>query len=163
MINKLISKLEQKSSQFVIETTNIINWFLLYLDLFFAKDNILYYNQWDILYIELWLNIWSELSKPRPCLVFSDSIANRWDTIIILPIKTYKWKLPHKFCVMIDDFEKIWLKNKSYISITDIRSISKKRITRNLWKIDIYILKSINRKIEKIFNIRKMSSEDNIL
>ena len=45
MINKLISKLEQKSSQFVIETTNIINWFLLYLDLFFAKDNILYYNQ----------------------------------------------------------------------------------------------------------------------
>lgn len=93
-MQRLIENLLQKIKNIATDILNpivcqFLEWFEQILFLHFEKKipNIVL-RQRDIYEIELWQNIWSELNKRRPCLVISDDGFNRWNTVVIIPIKS---------------------------------------------------------------------------
>lgn len=86
-------------------------------------------NIWDIFDIELWINIWSELNKRRPCVVVSKSSFNKWNTVIVVPIRSIKqysklWSISFEIDIMWT-----WLIKKSYLTPINIKEVSKKKNT----------------------------------
>jgi mRNA-degrading endonuclease toxin of MazEF toxin-antitoxin module len=107
------------------------------------------FNKWDIYFVNLWKNIWSELNKNRPCLIISEKKFNAWNTIVIIPLKSYKWKINKKYQIMVNlDFLK---KKKSIIDILSLRQVDKKRINSFIWKINKTDLNNIEYMIVKVF------------
>lgn len=135
--------------------SDFLEWFYEKLDIHFNKNDLnLKLNKWDIVFVNLWKNIWSELNKTRPCIVYSDKKANFWNTVIILPLKSYKWKIVKDFNVFVDKKEILWLEKSSIVDLSSMRQISKKRINKKIWKVWKDILKEIDYKILNLFWIK---------
>ena len=83
----LIEKIKNNKNLGVI--SDFLEWFYEKLNLNFNIKRVgLWFNKWDIYFINLWKNIWSELNKIRPCLIFSNFFVNKWNTIIVIPLKS---------------------------------------------------------------------------
>ena len=141
------------NSEFI---TNILNRYkdLLYIHFEWQIDKR-YYKKWDIVWVNLWYNVWTELNKKRPCVVYSWKNHNQTDNIVIIPIKTYKWKLIDNFQIYINHDDQNNLKNDSLINILSIRSISKKRISQRFGKLSNNDISNLDKKIMYIFEINK--------
>ena len=157
MIKKVISRIEETINNNLNDKNNdivhsILEWFILFLNLFFnwAKHNIIF-KKWDIYIVDLWINIWSELNKKRPCIIISNDRLNRWDCVVILPLKTIKWLNKKYFWIEIKKSSINKFEKDSYTNITDIRSVSKKRISKYIWKLEKGDLLNITKKIQKYF------------
>ena len=104
--------------------------------------------------MNLWQNIWSKLNKIRPCLIYSNYYLNWWNNIIIIPIKTYKTRLNSKIQVLIKKDELNNLDVDSIASLFNIKELSKKRIIRKIWFLDKEVIKIIDNKVKKVFEIK---------
>lgn len=115
---------------------------------------------WDIWICKIWLNIWWEVSKndkfQRPILVISNHL---WaDLVWIIPITTKFKENYKKFYFEINDFEKYWLDEKSYLILNQFKVISKKRLIKKLNNINkkwLYIPKVDKEKITEIKKLIK--------
>jgi len=112
-------------------------------------------SKWRICFVNLWQNIWSELNKQRPCIIYSVKNANFWNTVIIFPLKSYKWRKINDFQIFIKASSINLLKKDSIIDISWIRQIDKKRILTKKWLIEKEIILKIDEKIITIFWIKK--------
>ena len=135
--------------------SDFLEWFYRKLELNFVENSKNFELQkWDIFYIELWKNIWSELNKIRPCIVYSKKYANKWNTVIVIPLKSYKWTKTW-FNILIKKTGLNKLKKDSIVDLTWIKQVSKNRIKWYIWKIENNILLQIDNKILNIFWIKK--------
>lgn len=132
--------------------SDFLEWFYEKINLNFSKETPkLSLSKWDIFFINLWKNIWSELNKTRPCLIISKWLFNNLNTVVIIPLKSYKWKLNRSTQIIIDN--KL-LKKKSIIDCLSIRQIDKKRINNYVWKLKYDDLILVEKKLLKIFWIK---------
>ncbi len=136
--------------------SDFLDWFYEKLNINFNKNYLnLKLNKWDIVFVNLWKNIGSELNKNRPCVVYSLKKANFWGTVVVLPLKTYKWKFNKSFNVLLKLEDVDWLFKDSIIDILAIRQISKKRINKRIWRLKDDILLEIDEKVSNNFWIKK--------
>lgn len=107
----------------------------------------------DILGIDFGINVGREKSGIRPAVVVSDvSINEISENIIVAPLTSYRNKLmpgeelanilPSQF-ILSNKFYK-QLKRTSVVQVEDIRSVSKKRITRFLGDLSDKSLEELN-------------------
>jgi len=112
-------------------------------------------NKWEIYFINLWKNIWTELNKNRPCIIYSSYFFNNWGDVVIVPLKSYKWRINKNINVFITKTQLNWLKKDSIIDIPWIRQVSKKRIWKYIWKTSLENLYKIDNKMLKFLEIKK--------
>lgn len=156
-LNKILNLIESIKNDINLPIiSDFLEWFYEKIDIDFNKKTPdLKLNKWDIVFVNLWKNIWSELNKTRPCIIYSIKKANFWNTVIIIPLKSYKWKINNDF--------QIFLKFNSYNNLTKdsicdiwwIRQISKKRILNKVWVIEKTFIKEMDEKILFIFWMKK--------
>lgn len=161
-LNRLQNKLEEIKNSFTTPIiSDYLDWFVELVDLHFCKEvNSSFFNKWDIYFVNLWKNIWSELNKTRPCIIYSKKFANFWDSVLIIPIKSYKDKqLLKDFHVFIVPTTDNKLTKDSYCDLSSIRQVSKKRINKKVWTLSENIIKEMDSKILKIFWIKKINRE----
>ncbi|MDQ7010097.1 MAG: type II toxin-antitoxin system PemK/MazF family toxin [Candidatus Gracilibacteria bacterium] len=118
---------------------------------------------------EIWVctigvNIGNEISKDgdflRPVLIVGNYMGG--DLVSIIPITTKYKKQYSKFLLEIDDYYNKGLSRKSYLSLNNFKTISKKRLVykiNNTYKINKYFKllskNFINKILEDIFNLNK--------
>lgn len=122
---------------------------------FFKKKNKIV-KIWEIWIAKIWINLWSEISKDwdysRPVLVISNFLW--WDLVWIVPFTTkYKDKYK-KYLLEFNDFEKFWLKEKSYLVLNQFKTISIKRLERKLNNKNVgwVFIRFVS--LEKIYSVR---------
>ena len=136
--------------------SEFLDWFYEVLNLhFFKKEPKLYFKKWDIYFVNLWKNIWSELNKTRPCVIYSVKKANFWNTVIIIPLKSFKWKKLNTFQIFVEKNNNTLLEKNSIIDVSWIKQVSKKRVLNKRWFLNKDIIEEIDFKILKIFGIKK--------
>ncbi len=135
--------------------SDFLEWFYDKIEMNFEKNDLnLKLSKWDIVFVKLWKNIWSELNKTRPCIVYSVKSANFWNTVVILPLKSYKWKISSDFNVFLNKSDELWLEKDSIVDLWWIRQVSKKRINKRIWKVQKELLNEIDFKILWLFWIK---------
>ncbi|NPA87387.1 type II toxin-antitoxin system PemK/MazF family toxin [Caminibacter pacificus] len=98
------------------------------------------YEQYSIVLVNLDPTIGSEIKKTRPCVIISPNEMNfNIKTLIIAPMTSKSKEYPTR----------VKIKDDSFIVLDQIRTIDKKRVIKQLGKID---LKTIS-EIKKILNI----------
>ena len=151
-IQNLIEKIKNDITLPLI--SDFLDWFLEKLDIHFNKNTpSLKLNKWEIYFVKLGQNIWWELNKERPCIIYSDKKYNWWNTVLIIPLKSYKGKINNYFNTFIKS-ENNELKKDSIADLWAIRQISKKRILTKAWKINEKDLEKIDKKLIKILWIK---------
>jgi len=87
-------------------------------------------NRFDVYLINLDPTVGSEIQKTRPCVIISPDEMNRHiRTVIVAPLTTAGKEYPTRIPC---EFNKI----KGYIVLDQIRTIDKKRLIKNLGKLD---------------------------
>ncbi len=86
--------------------------------------------QYDLVLVNLDPTIGSEIKKTRPCLVISPNEMNKYlQTIVIAPVTSTSRDYPTRVSI---NQERI----KGWIIIDQIRTIDKRRIVKNLGKLN---------------------------
>jgi len=152
--NKLDDWLEKESNIFVGETKTHI-----------TKDTYFKYQQGQILKIDFGVNIGSELSHTHFAIVLNDDDNILADSITVLPISSKKgYKRVPLGNILSDMYSKgsKYSCNNSYAMLTQIKSISKKRILLNSknYICDKTTLNKLNKEIKKYFNLYKPTQSD---
>ena len=157
--NYLLKKLNEKILNFFDinheESFFYLTWFNKKIDLHLQKNPELKLNKWEIYFVDLWKNIWSELSKKRPCIIYTDRYFNNWETVVILPLKSFEWKKYNRNINIFIEKDKInKLKENSITDLSWIRQISKKRIWWYIWNLNEDEIFKINKKLSKFLWIK---------
>lgn len=152
-LNKILNLIESLKNDINLPIiSDFLEWFYEKININFNKINPnLKLNKWQIYFVNLWKNIWSELNKNRPCIILSQNYFNNWNTVLIIPIKSYKWKI-NKDTQLLIEIE--LLKNKSLVDFLSIRQIDKRRINNYIWTVWKDNIKKIDKKISKVFWIK---------
>ncbi len=107
---------------------------------------------WDIFLANLSPVIWAEQWWYRPVLIFQKSQLNKiFNTIFIIPITSQlkaKWYMLTYFLDKKDSS----LDKDSICLIFQPRTISKKRLIKKIWKIDLDWLKKIKNELDKLYS-----------
>lgn len=155
-IEEFINFIENIKNNNISKILDFLKWFKEKLKLEFKyKYSNFIPNKWEIYFINLWKNIWSELNKNRPCIIYSNYFLNRWDTVLIIPLKSYKWYKNNNINIIIKNSKLNWLKKDSIIDLMWIKQVSKKRINKIIWKLEKEYLEKTDKKLLKILNIKK--------
>ncbi len=115
------------------------------------------FKKWDILRINFWYNIWTEINKERYALVISPNFISRFSRdLVVLPISSIvEWKYyknkPDLF-YEIKTIDYSFLENDSYILFNKIQNISKKRIIKKEWKIHLNDRQNIFERMFSLYN-----------
>ncbi|MDD3262789.1 MAG: type II toxin-antitoxin system PemK/MazF family toxin [Candidatus Absconditabacteria bacterium] len=153
-IGSLIENIKNDINMSII--SDFLDWFYEKLCINFNKNCLsLKLNKGDIVFVNLGKNIGSELNKNRPCLVYSLKKANFGDTVVVLPLKTYKGKFNNSFNVLLKLEDVDGLFKDSIVDILAIKQVSKKRINKRIGKLKDYILLEIDEKVLNNFGIKK--------
>jgi len=155
-LNKIQNLVEKIKNDITLPLiSDFLDWFLEKLEIHFNKESPnLKLNKGEIYFVKLGQNIWWELNKVRPCIIYSEKKYNWWNTILIIPLKSYKWKVNNFFNILIKSWHNN-LKKDSIVDLWAIRQISKKRILTKAWNIDKLDLEKIDKKLINIFWIKK--------
>ena len=152
--NKIVEKFLQNEIYLPI-ISDFLEWFKRKLELFFYKtDKKIIPKKWEIFYINLWQNVWSELNKIRPCIVYSKRKFNAWWTMIVIPLRSYKWKNKKNF-LKIFPSEENCLEKISLADVFAIKQVDKRRILNRVWKLENKYLEKIDNILLKILDIKK--------
>jgi mRNA-degrading endonuclease toxin of MazEF toxin-antitoxin module len=115
------------------------------------------FKKWDILRVNFWYNIGSEINKERFWIVISPNFISRFSKdLVILPLSSvsewnyYKNKPDLYYIIMKDNY--ICLNTDSYILYNKIQNISKKRIIKKVWKINHLEMKNILEGMLNLYN-----------
>ena len=116
------------------------------------QNNILKYDIW---LIDLEPTKWNEQSWIRPCVIIqNDEFFNFQWTTIVLPI-TWNIKKNSNFWVCLDKYKELWLTKESFIISFQIRTVSKERFIKKLWRIDdLETRKKINYTLELSLDLK---------
>jgi mRNA-degrading endonuclease toxin of MazEF toxin-antitoxin module len=153
----LIDKIKTEINLSII--SDFLEWFYEKLNLNFSKkEPDLKLNKWEIYFVNLWKNIWSELNKIRPCIIYSWRRFNGWNTIIIIPLKSYKWKINNSINLFIKATKENNLKLDSVVDLLSIRQVSKKRVRLKKWNLESRHLERIDKYVSRIFEIKKLEN-----
>lgn len=158
-IKDLIEKIKNEINLSII--SNFLDWFYEKINIHFEwnnKENLIP-KKWEIFLVNFWQNIWSELNKIRPAIIYSNYYLNWWNNLIVIPIKTLKNNFNKKIHVIIEKDNLNKLDEKSYASVYNLKEVSKKRIIRKIWNLDEIFIKKIDKKILKIFQIKIKTEE----
>jgi len=166
MIETKINKLKDYASR-IKDNVNLsivlsfLDWFLRKMEIHFEKEIAQDFvpEKWDIYFIDLWNNIWSEENKRRPCSVYSTKRFNQSNTVVVLTIKSFYWKINKEYEILIEPNEINWLQKKSLIRITQIRTVSKQRFGGKIGTLDKELLEQIDKKISSILDIKKPTND----
>jgi len=161
----MLEKKINKFSALIKEIQNDINLFIIsdFLDWFYKKINInfnwktpnLKFKKWEIYFVNLWKNIWSELNKTRPFLIYSKKSFNIKWWLVWIPLKSFKWKdLIEKVQIKILKSDKNNLEKNSICDIFYLRNISTKRVNDFIWKLEEKYLEEIDNKVKYMFDIK---------
>ena len=86
-------------------------------------------NQYEIVLVNLDPTIGSEIKKTRPCLIISPNEMNKFlQTLIIAPITSTSKAYPTRI-------ERKGKETKGWVVIDQIRTVDRRRITKNFGKI----------------------------
>ena len=136
--------------------SDFLEWFWEKIKIHFNKNTPnLKFQKWDIYFVNLWKNIWSELNKTRPCIIYSKKSFNNKNWVIIIPLKSFKWKIIEKFQVKIEKNKWNWLEKDSIVDIFQIKNISTKRLNKYIWKLDKKYFNEIDNKISNMLWLKK--------
>jgi len=157
LIKETILKVEDNFHKEIIEILYWFNSFLWYQ--FFHNENKNQIKQWDIYEINLWRNIWSELNKKRPCVVVSANWFNQGKTVVVVPLKSVKTYSKNWIITIFIDKEWTNLDKESFVSISNIREISKKRIWRKIGKVSKKDMLKVVKSLSIFLWIKKRTSQ----
>ena len=130
------------------------NTFWKRFEAFAALSQKSIFKQWEIYYVNFWINIWSEFNWIRPAIIFELSKYSYWrKNVLVIPITSEKkWKKYNKFDIKISPNKLNNLKSNSIIKLFHIRDVSKARVKTKIWKISTEKLNEIIEIFEKIYN-----------
>jgi mRNA-degrading endonuclease toxin of MazEF toxin-antitoxin module len=152
-INVFLEKIKNDINESLI--WDFLDWFYEKLNLhFITENNDFYVQKWDIFYVNFWKNIGNELNKIRPALVYSKKFFNKGWTIIVIPLKSYKWLFRKDIYLFVEKSEMNQLKKDSIVDMSGIRQISKKRLKWYIWKMNQNELEKIDKRMKSIFWIK---------
>lgn len=116
-----------------------------------SQQNI--FKQWEIYYVNFWINIWSEFNHTRPALIFEKSKYSYWrKNVIVIPITSIKNdKKYNKFDILLEKTEENWLKENSILKLFHIKDVSKSRVKTKIWDITKSELDNIKNIFDKIY------------
>jgi len=156
-LNKILNLIDKVKTDINLPIiSDFLDWFYEIIEINFDKKiPDLKLNKWDIYFVKLWQNIWSELNKNRPCIVLSHYYFNNWDNITVIPLKSYKWKINKNIHILIKKSDVNNLESDSILDISTIRQISKKRILFKIWKLEDIFIEKINKRLLKYLWIKK--------
>ena len=145
---------------FVDSISNMLSWFNKKINIHFwvLVKNDFVPKRWEIYYIDLGINIWTEINKNRPCLVLSPKKYNKSWQVIIAPIKTFRENINNNFQYIINANEINGLTNNSIIDISHIKSVSKKRFSKQIWFVEDCYMDSIDIWLTNILWIKKATT-----
>jgi len=153
-INIIQETIKKIWKQFHKEVVDILFWFNTFLNYhFFYWENRLFVNQWDIYEVNLWRNVWSELNKKRPCVVISSDPFNSGNTIVVAPIKSIKNYSKNWVISVFIDIDWTNLEKESFVSISNIREVSKRRLVKKIWKIKKEDMVKVKKSLSVYFRI----------
>ncbi len=163
-LRQYLSKLENILHSLFDEHTwerikQFLDWFERKVSIHFQKRSpSIVLSKWSVVYVELGMNIWSEIFKTRPCIVVSSSIFNKGNTLLIAPItwlyndlnQKPKKTSSHQYLVINpDDINN--LHKPSIINLGQMRCISKKRIWNKIGRLSEVHISRLNKKLKKFF------------
>ena len=156
-LNSILNLIEEIKSDLNLNIiSEFLDWFYQKLELHFnINTKKSKYNKWEIYFINLWKNIWSELNKTRPCIIYSDYFYNSWNTVTIIPLKSYKWRKNKNVNIFIKPTELNNLNRNVIVDISWISQKSKKRIKWYIWKLDKNDIDRVNVKLIKYLWLKK--------
>ena len=117
----------------------------------YGKDDKIF-KQWDIVKVNFWYNVGSEINKERFAIVVSPNFISKFSkNCIVIPLTSFKEnkKLLPDIHYLLDWYEK---DKKSIALINNIRDISKKRIIKKIGRISKNDLENI---IDLVSNLLK--------
>ncbi len=133
-------------TQIISEEKKFDNWNIKKKEIN-SSIKITYPKHREVWYISIWKNIWFESywkweNFKRPVLV----LARIWTMFLVVSMTT-KWK-DNKFYYKID---KNTFNRDSFITLSQIKSVDKKRFIIKIWKIEEQDFQKIKNRIKKLF------------
>lgn len=156
-IENFLSKIHEIKNDITLpEISDFLSWFHEKIEVHFLKSTPkLRFQKWDIFFINLGKNIWSEINKIRPCVVYSTKNYNNMTGAIIIPFKSLKQKdIIEKVQTIVSRSVENWLEKDSILDIFYLRNISSKRMNKKIWKLEKRYLDEIDEKVGKMFGIK---------
>ena len=128
-----------------IQTFNI--WNLLKQKIHFWNNKEFFVKPKQIWYVHNWINVWFETNGKwndfkRPVLV----LKKVWNVFFVAPMST-KWKDDNKFYYKLDDS---YFNKPSYILLSQIKIIDKKRFFEEIWEISWEDFRNIKNKLKDL-------------
>jgi len=122
-------------------------WNNLKQEIHFWNEKELFVNTKEVWYIYKWINIWFESNWKwddfrRPVLV----LKKVWSLFFVVSMTT-KWKNDNKFYYKLDN-SYFWF--ESFLILSQVRVVDKKRFLEYLWKISNNDFKIIKKEIQNI-------------
>lgn len=130
-----------------MESNKFNIWNNLKQEINFRNEKELFVNAKEVWYIHKWINIWFESNWKwedfrRPVLV----LKKVWSLFFVVSMTT-KWKDDNKFYYKLDK-SYFWI--GSFLVLSQIRVVDKKRFLEYLWKISNNDFKIIKKEIQNI-------------
>ena len=133
-----IQKLEKEKKKFKI-------WAELKANLN-LREEIPYFREWQVWFINMWLNIWFEQNWKKENFQRPILIMKKFNKNMILWIPLTKTKRNWKFYKELDVVKEF----KSYAILSQIKMYSSNRLLSHIWWISFLELKDIKKKISNL-------------
>ncbi len=123
-------------------------WNDLKKDMESTERSEIYFNNWDVWWTNIWLNLWTESCGKwenfrRPVLILKKLSL---DNFIVIPLTSQK-KTGTWFC----EYELDWETN--YIMLYQIKMMHKSRLERKIWKIETENFNEIKKRLKLLLNL----------
>jgi mRNA interferase MazF len=104
------------------------------------------FEQFDVWLINLNPTIGSEIKKTRPCVIISPNEMNCLKTIIVSPLTSNGFKAPTRINCKFNNID-------GFVLLDQIRAVDKKRLIKNLGKVDTETQNKISNTLVEMFTL----------
>jgi len=155
ILKQLINRIKEIKTSNIDEIRDFYNWTSIKIDIHQRKTPKRIFKKGEIYFIRLGKNIGSEYNKIRPCLVFRNNKFVNSSTIIIIPLsKKTAEKTIVKTDLIINKNNKNNLNVNSIAKVAHLKSVSVKRVSRYIGKLNKNNIKEIENKLLFLFDIK---------
>ncbi len=132
-------------NNFTLNDADMENWHKIKSKLI-KNNKKLYFREWQIWFISMWLNIWFEENWKNKDFSRPVLILKKFNNDIFLWIPTTSIKKEWKF------YDNIWIINnkENFLLLSQIRLYSTKRLLSHIWWISMIKLIEVKEKIKKL-------------